>query len=304
MNKFKEEAMADYIDLERELETIKRTIKPSSKGTITMKIPVILSEIYEEEENEKVKEAIDQSAFKGKITWRADKMKIDVDIFKGFFHACSDKLVSHIKELMKHQEVKDVNIFLMVGGFSESEMMINAIETNFPNAKVVVPEDAGLTVVKGAVIFGHMPTKIAARVSKYTYGINISPPFDPDKHPEDHRVTVGGIDRCRDVFKIYIQEGENIITHSDCKRKHVSLKPHQREMMLKVFATKKHDPQFVDEEGVEYIGPVILNLPDCAEKIKVEVNMKFGETELMVEAEEQSSDPSNREKVTAYFDFI
>lgn len=298
---FCDEKMADYLDLEREIETTKRTITPETEDKITLKVPVSISEIYRKREKEEVSSALEGSRYHGKITWNADKMRIKAEVFKSFFKPCIDKLIAHLKDLMKKPEVQGTSMILMVGGFSESEIMQDAVIKAFPDMQVVVPEDSGLTVLKGAVIFGHKPisNRITSRKSKYTYGINISPPFDPDSHPEDHRVSVGGVDRCRDVFKKYIQEGETVPVNEPRVGKHVTLKPHQKEMLLKIFATDKQNPHFVDDDEIDYLGPLVVKLPDTPDKIRVEVKMMFGETELMVQAEEQHS----HQTFTAYFDF-
>lgn len=43
----------------------------------------------------------------------------------------------------------------MVGGFSECEIVQDAIRKAFPECRVVVPHEAGLAVLIGAVLFGH-----------------------------------------------------------------------------------------------------------------------------------------------------
>ncbi|XP_052793109.1 heat shock 70 kDa protein 12B-like [Mya arenaria] len=299
-SKFCEEHTADFLDLQRELETKKRTIKPESSGKITIKVPVTIVQTYEKESEESIDDAISGSNYNGKIKWMGDKMRIEAPVFKNLFKSCSDKIVNHIKDLLAMPDVQGTNIFLMVGGFSESAMLQNAIITSLPKSKVIIPDEPGLCVLKGAVIFGHRPIAITSRVSKYTYGINISPPFDPAIHKEDHRVSVGGIDRCRDIFKRYIQEGETVRVGEARSGKHVTLKSSQKEMLLKIFASPKREPMYVDEEDCETLGKVVVNLPDSEEKIRVEVKMMFGETELTVEAQELST----HTKYRAYFDFM
>ena len=299
-NKFMEENTSDYLDLQRELETKKRTIKPESGGKITIKVPITMVQTYESETNEKISEAIEGSNYKDKIQWIGDKMRIEAGVFKSLFKSCSEKIVGHIKELLQKPDVRGTNIFLMVGGFSESLMLQDAVMKSFPSTKVIIPDEAGLCVLKGAVIFGHKPVAITSRVSKYTYGINISPPFDPSIHQDDHKVTVGGVDRCRDIFKKYIMEGDTVQVGEARSGKHVTLKANQKEMLLKIFASPKRDPKYVDEDDTEYLGKVVVNMPDSEEKIRVEVKMMFGETELTVEAQELST----HSKYRAYFDFL
>ncbi|XP_053389263.1 heat shock 70 kDa protein 12A-like [Mercenaria mercenaria] len=310
--KFREEHTADFLSLQRELETKKRVITPKSSGKITIKVPSRIGMLYLKMMKEEIEDAIEESRYAGQITWDVDKMRLNADIFKGLFQPCADKIVNHIKVLLQKPDVAGTSIFLMVGGFSESEMMQHAIKTAFPKVRIVVPEDAGLTVVKGAVNFGYEPG-VKSRVSKYTYGINISPPFDPAIHPEDHRVTVDGTSRCRDVFKKYIHEGELINVNEPRTGKHITLKANQKEMLLKIFASEKKDPKFTDEEGSEYLGKVIVNIPGSEKKTTVVVSMMFGKTELTVEAEPKQSEEMWRgtqetdmknTKFKAYFDFL
>lgn len=79
-----------------------------------------------------------------------------------------------MQELLRHSSVKDVSSIIRVGGFAESPMLQAAITNAFKDKKkkdFIVPRDAGLAVLKGAVLFGHQPKTISARVCKYTYGI-------------------------------------------------------------------------------------------------------------------------------------
>ncbi|XP_053398568.1 heat shock 70 kDa protein 12A-like [Mercenaria mercenaria] len=298
---FCDENTEDMLDLQRELETKKRSPLSKTARKVTIKVPVKIAETYKKETGEDIKEAIEGCPrYNGKMTWDNDKLRMDVAVYKNLFQGCCDKIINHIKDLMKKPGVKGTNIFLLVGGFSESDLVSNAIKTAFPDVKVISPREAGLAVVKGAVIFGHTPVTITSRVSKYTYGINISPPFDPHIHPDDHRVSVGGIDRCRDIFKKYIHEGETIPVGEARTGKHVTLKSNQREMLLKVFASTKRDPVFVDEEDTECLGNVVVKLPDSTDKIRVEVKMMFGETELKVEAKELLENST----FESYFDFL
>ncbi|KAL4230330.1 Heat shock 70 kDa protein 12A [Mactra antiquata] len=296
---FIDENKADHLDMQGELEVKKHCITPKTSGKITIKIPVTLLKTYESESGKDVMEAIDCSPYAGKITWKWDKMRIDAQVFKNFFKPCTDKIVEHIKDLLKSPQVQGTNIFLMVGGLSESEMIQDAIMTALPRGKVIIPAESGLTVLKGAVIFGHRPIAITSRKSKYTYGFNISPPFDPTIHPEDHRVSVGGVDRCRDVFKKYILEGETVRFGDAKSGTHITHSSNQREMILKVYACPRPDPVFVDDEDVRYLGKVVVNIPESAARVRVEVKMMFGETELNVEAIEMSQ----RTKISAFFDF-
>ena len=56
-------------------------------------------------------------------------------------------------QLFRHPSVKDVSSILLVGGFAESPMLQEAVKEAFSEIKVTVPQDAGLAVLKGAVLY-------------------------------------------------------------------------------------------------------------------------------------------------------
>ncbi|KAL3878899.1 hypothetical protein ACJMK2_031225 [Sinanodonta woodiana] len=297
---FCENHKEDHMYLLRELETKKRTITPELNTMVSIKIPVSLSSIYEKANRETIEKALEKTLFKGKMIWYTDKVRIEPSLFRSFFEECTSGVVQCVKGLLQKPGLKDIDTLLMVGGLSESLVMQAAIKKAFPNANIIIPAEAGLVVLKGAVIFGREPMIISSRIAKHTYGINISPTFDSSIHPQEKRITVDGKDRCKDVFKKYIEKGESIQIGDRRSGKHVSLKPNQKEMLLKIFASSEKDPRFVTDTGCECMGRLVVKLPEEQYIFKVNVDMMFGQTELLVEAEEEIS---NR-KFTSYFDFL
>ncbi|KAL3878229.1 hypothetical protein ACJMK2_030594 [Sinanodonta woodiana] len=294
------ENKADHVEMLRELETKKRIIRTDKNETVNLKVPVALKEAYEKSARKTIKDAIEQTPYKTKIQWTADKMKINSDLFRKLFHKCISKITEHIADLLEKPGVKGTSTLLMVGGFSECQLMQDAIKNAFPKAKVIIPNEAGLVVLKGAVLFGHRPQLISSRIAKYTYGINISPPFDPTKHPQEKRVSVGGNERCKDVFKKYIEVGESVKIGEAKTGKHITIKSNQTEMLLKIYASSEKNPIFVTDSKCEMVGRVVVKLPDKTDQIRVDVKMMFGETELTVEAEEETE----KAKFVAFFDFL
>jgi activator of 2-hydroxyglutaryl-CoA dehydratase len=50
----------------------------------------------------------------------------------------------------------------MVGGFSECELVQDAIRDKIGTSiKLIIPVEAGLAVLKGAVLFGHQPKSVS-----------------------------------------------------------------------------------------------------------------------------------------------
>ncbi|XP_053389098.1 heat shock 70 kDa protein 12B-like [Mercenaria mercenaria] len=296
--KFCNESKEDYLDLQREFETKKKQTEKSDRK-LTVRISFKLLEIYRQETRITIETSIRESKYYGKITWFGDKLRIEHDVLNGLFKPCCDNIVRHISHLLENAAVKGTSVFMMVGGFSNCQIVQNAIKRAFPSVKVIIPELAQLAVLKGAVIFGHRPLAISSRISKYTYGVSISPLFDSSIHPEFRRVVINGNDRCRDVFKKYIYAGKNVREGDARSWKLTTLWPRQKKIKLKIYESTRPNTMYVDEEGTKYIGAVDIRLPEIDELSVVNVKMMFGETELMVEVTELS----RNQIFSAHFDF-
>lgn len=153
--KFKNDYKYDYIELCREFEIKKRKITTNYSDKICIKIPINLAEIFKEETGKREMEAINQTPYANKMTWRADKLRVDAYLIAKLFSEQVDMLVEHLKKLLSKDNLSDISTLLMVGEFSESPVMHDAIKRAFPDKKVIKPLEAGYAVLKGAVMFGH-----------------------------------------------------------------------------------------------------------------------------------------------------
>lgn len=153
LTKFQKEYMEDFIDLFREFEVKKRDTKPESSGKQTFRVPVSLRELFETMTGEKIQDAINNMRIKDKVKWTKDKMQIDISLTKKFFDKAIEETVKHIEKLLQRRQMRDVSTILMVGGFSESLMLQQAVKCKFPKMRIINPPDAGSAVLKGAVIY-------------------------------------------------------------------------------------------------------------------------------------------------------
>ena len=69
--------------------------------------------------------------------------------FEGFFQPTCDGIIN--QEWSALPVVKDVKIILMVGAFSESPLLQDAIRKAFPDRQMIVPQNVGVAVLKGTV---------------------------------------------------------------------------------------------------------------------------------------------------------
>ncbi|XP_021376566.1 heat shock 70 kDa protein 12B-like isoform X2 [Mizuhopecten yessoensis] len=293
MKKFKNNCMEDYIDIFREFETKKRSVTEDSVSKVSMTMPVTLSDLVKRSstKGKKVilKEVVENSKYGNEVGFAKQKIHISHAQFVQLFKPTVDGILKHMEGILYQSNFCHVKNILMVGGFSECELLQNAIKNRLTQKRIIIPEDAGLAVLKGAVLFGHIPRAISGRVARYTYGIQSWPMFNDRCHPESKRVMVGSTARCRDVFFKFIEIGQQVTPgHREAQVFQV-LNPAENSLECTVFASTERDPAFVDDASCSQLG--ILTVPfsrpaNSTRAVEIEETLIFGETELRVKAKD------------------
>ena len=170
MNKYKEEQMEQYVDLFREFEIKKREISPNTEKKVNFRIPSSLTELINDVTGNDIKTSIANSRYKSTVTFLGDKLRVNAEVATSLFDTALNSIVTHMTSLFRKPNVSECKTIVMVGGFSESAVLQEKIKSSFPEMKIIVPNEAGLAVLKGAAIFGHNPSAIAQRILKSTYG--------------------------------------------------------------------------------------------------------------------------------------
>ncbi|CAG2206697.1 unnamed protein product [Mytilus edulis] len=261
-------------------------------------MPLSLSEDFK-----KVKGVSLKSSFKSNksMSWVGDKLRVDPDTANKFFEEPCQRIVDHLKDLFQKGAVVDTDIILMVGGFSESPVLQAAIKSAFQSKTVIIPEDAGLAVLKGAVQFGFNPKVISPRIIRYTFGFGTNMQFRPHTDPEDKKHFTNNKMYCRDRFGKHVARGEPMESEEVTNKKTYNpLKETQNKIELPIYSSRSEDPQYVDEEDCMYIGKFEVDLSDVrGSDREVEIGMRFGGTDLAVEAIVKSTG----QKIEANFSF-
>ncbi|OPL32799.1 hypothetical protein AM593_05223, partial [Mytilus galloprovincialis] len=294
---FQKRNASDYFDMGREFEVKKRTVKEGMSKHTYIKLPSALIETYTVLKGKTLKEAIEQSMYVNRVSQTADKLKIDSELLKGFFRDPLEHLVEHIREILNQPVAKDTNIFLLVGGFSESPIVQETIKARFPKHKMIVPQDAGLAVLKGAVLFGHRPKLISVRVSRMTYGIGISRLFTKGD-PEELRFASGSAVLCRDVFHKFVEKGQPINKGDEHSMPFSAKGQNNR---VRVYTSSMKDPKHVIDDSCKLLGEMMINISsEVTSGNNIQVRIEFGGTELVVEAKEKNTGEIFRSR----FDFL
>ncbi|KAK3604536.1 hypothetical protein CHS0354_000358 [Potamilus streckersoni] len=302
MTAFQMKEMYDYLDLLREFESTKRNLTANSKEMLTMKLPASLQNLCNEKKKCTFKECVQKSDYSNQIKLVSDKMRLDPELVRDLFRQVTDKIVDHVEKLL--QKTPGVSMILLVGGFSESGFVQDVIRSKFQDKlglKVIVPREAGLSVLNGAVIFGWKPEIIEARVLRYTYGVKITPEFDPGKHPASKRIMVNQKPHCADVFSAFIEVDTEVANGYRVLEVYNTLTPYQICLAIQVYLSPSKNPNFVTDPDCQLMGTLNVIIPDPTEEQRnVIVVFIFGDTELHAVAMEEE----NQIPFTATFHMI
>ncbi|XP_078325395.1 heat shock 70 kDa protein 12B-like [Crassostrea virginica] len=279
----------DYLELLTDFEVKKRTINPNLAEKVTFKVPITLLETFREiNPGSNIKTVVTSNArYKNQLNWTGDKLRMEAQLTKALFDESCKKIVDHMQQLFRLPDIKDVSSILLVGGFAESPMLQEAVKEAFRNKKVIVPQDAGLAVLKGAVLYGHQPNAISSRVCKYTYGVETTNIFDPKIHPQSKKISCDGVERCSDIFSRHVSVGEMIkVGEPQVKQDYTVVEADQTKMTFQIYTSNQREPTYTTDAGCTRLGKFTIDLPDTTKGLDrgAFVHMTFSGTEITVTA--------------------
>lgn len=273
-------SMEDYLSIFKEFEAKKREV---SDKVVRIKIPLKFDHCVKNKIGGLAK-ALQNSIYGERITYKNNKLCLQLSEFEKLFKNAIDGIIKCVADIFTNKDFDDVKDVIMVGGFSDCKLIQKALREKFKTRNFIIPTEAGLAVLKGAVYFGHLPNAISRRAARYTYGIQICRKFKPGEDPEDKKITVGGIDRCKDVLHPLVKRGERIEPGCEYPVVCHSLKPSQGKIECGIYVSKEVNPKFVDEKGCRLLCKVSVQLPPGVNNAEIEEIITFGETEITFRA--------------------
>ncbi|XP_078325292.1 heat shock 70 kDa protein 12A-like [Crassostrea virginica] len=300
MDEFRLKHTGEYIEFFRDFEMKKRTTSTTQQTRVTMRMPGTLPEFYEKMKSKPFKQAIQESKHSKSMKWEGDKLRITPALFEQFFSSACTGIVDHLHDLLNKPQVKGTDTILMVGGFSESPILQARIKKDFQDYRIVIPNEPGLAVLRGAVLFGHNPSIISERIAKYWYGIASLAKFNPSIH----KVEKKNKDYCDDIFEICVRRGTTFKLHeSRSKGPYKTNRDEQQTMDFDIYVSDSiKPPMYVTDEDCYYLGTLTVDLPKVkkGKERSVYLNFIFGGTELQI----QATNNINKDVTRATFDFL
>ncbi|VDH99860.1 Hypothetical predicted protein [Mytilus galloprovincialis] len=198
-----------------------------------------------------------ETKFEGKVRFGKDKVCLQKEFFQSFFDKSVAAIVDYLGGLLRKKSINaednPIKTILAVGGFSKSQVLIKKIKSTFPDLAIVVPADADLAVLKGAIIYAFEPESVTCRVSQYTYGVPNFTPYDARIHNDRRIYRIGpqGKPMVDDAFDKHIEIGQIlIIGQFQQEHEYYPTTEEHKSIVLDFYASEEKNPTFTDEENL------------------------------------------------------
>ncbi|XP_052284848.1 heat shock 70 kDa protein 12A-like isoform X2 [Dreissena polymorpha] len=284
VNALKEEFMDDYLDLMATFELKKREFKDSSE--VLLRYPSSLKKLVKKLTDSSLEEQIEKSIYKGKISRNRDKLSIEYNVMASLFESTINNIIEHLSTLICNHADRQIGHIVMVGGFSESPLLQRRIKEAFRGQHIIIPAEASLAVLKGAVIFGHNKQSIVSRIARFTYGISSGIPFNEYIHPVNRLyIEKDNTKLCVGVFSKLVTVGQSIPVEDAAGSNNYGPLDDRTYATPIIYATKEKKPMFTDDPGCFRVGEMYVNFEDRNGKVgSATISMYFGGTEITVKA--------------------
>ena len=235
---------------------------------------------------------------------RNEYLCLEPKVMRQLFDPVLDHIVTHLSNLFAKQELSGVKYVFLVGGFADSPLLQERIKDHFGQGyRIMVPQNASVAVVQGAVMFGQKPDVFESRVMTASYGIRVHKLFLDGLHPDSKKVMINGIARCKDVFFKFVQVNE-IVKVGEIRRfpGFAPLTGAQKQVKIDFYQSELADVEYVTDSSVEKAPGrgLVLETPDAWKTRDIEINLHFGGTEIKVTV----VNPTSNTQATAYLDFL
>ncbi|XP_069834911.1 heat shock 70 kDa protein 12A [Dendropsophus ebraccatus] len=306
IDQFKVKRPAAWVDLMIAFESRKRAAAPDRTNPLNITLPFSFIDYYKKFRGHSVEHALRKSNVDF-VKWSSQGMlRMNPDAMNALFKPTVDHIIDHLSDLFQKPEVSGVKFLFLVGGFAESPLLQQAVQKAFGDkCRVIIPHDVGLTILKGAVLFGLDPAVIKVRRSPLTYGVGVLNRYVDGKHPADKLLVKDGTRWCTDVFDKFILVDQSVALGETVKRSYTPAKPSQLLIIINVYSSEKEDVNFISDPGVRKCGTLRLDLTGvegspALTRREIQTIMQFGDTEIKATA----IDVATSKSVKVNIDFL
>uniref|UniRef100_A0A2I3G9K4 Heat shock 70 kDa protein 12A n=1 Tax=Nomascus leucogenys TaxID=61853 RepID=A0A2I3G9K4_NOMLE len=290
IEQFKIKRPAAWVDLMIAFESRKRAAAPDRTNPLNITLPFSFIDYYKKFRGHSVEHALRKSNVDF-VKWSSQGMlRMSPDAMNALFKPTIDSIIEHLRDLFQKPEVSTVKFLFLVGGFAEAPLLQQAVQAAFGDqCRIIIPQDVGLTILKGAVLFGLDPAVIKVRRSPLTYGVGVLNRYVEGKHPPEKLLVKDGTRWCTDVFDKFISADQSVALGEMVKRSYTPAKPSQLVIVINIYSSEHDDVSFITDPGVKKCGTLRLDLTGTSgtavpARREIQTLMQFGDTEIKATA--------------------
>uniref|UniRef100_A0A8D1F1D1 Heat shock 70 kDa protein 12A n=1 Tax=Sus scrofa TaxID=9823 RepID=A0A8D1F1D1_PIG len=290
IEQFKIKRPAAWVDLMIAFESRKRAAAPDRTNPLNITLPFSFIDYYKKFRGHSVEHALRKSNVDF-VKWSSQGMlRMSPDAMNALFKPTIDSIIEHLRDLFQKPEVATVKFLFLVGGFAEAPLLQQAVQAAFGDqCRIIIPQDVGLTILKGAVLFGLDPAVIKVRRSPLTYGVGVLNRYVEGKHPPEKLLVKDGTRWCTDVFDKFISADQSVALGELVKRSYTPAKPSQLVIVINIYSSELDDVSFITDPGVKKCGTLRLDLTGTSSaavpaRREIQTLMQFGDTEIKATA--------------------
>ncbi|KAL4217391.1 hypothetical protein ACF0H5_023842 [Mactra antiquata] len=277
MKLFRDECISDYLDLLNEFEIVKRIISGDEiVDRLKVRLPHAINDMKKKATKKGITDSFIESLKKLSVecgvSIEKDKLRLDSERAKKMFQYCIQGLCEEIRLIL--EETYELNIILVVGGFSESPIVREAIRKQIEGKDVslIFPVDPGLMVLRGAVLYGHTPKLIYSRKARFTYGLRAAVQFDDNFHRKSDRYIKtemkDGQLLCINHFQVLINKYDDVKNEEQIVITQEPLREKDRlRIEFELYISTQASPKYVDDPVCKRIGSVDILLTKIVDKL-------------------------------------
>lgn len=289
VGKYRHEYPSDWLNLKNDFEAQKRGDRMlDSELTTNIRLPRSFVSLVSNNQTR----AMHNYGSSNVTLKNGEYLALSSKMMKKLFEPTAELIKDHLKNLLQQPKLSKVKIMLLVGGFADSALLQQGIKSAFAGRiKVLVPNNASIAVVQGAVLFGKKPGRITERVVSTTYGAGCSRNFIRGVHPEEKKFIVDGVEKCNNLFKLFVREDATVQFGQKITSTYTPSKADDTEIRFNFYSTTDPDSQFTTDPSMRKLGSVTVLSPDTwrGKDREIEVTMEFGGTEITARARDVSS---------------
>ncbi|KAF3836927.1 hypothetical protein F7725_004391 [Dissostichus mawsoni] len=322
---FKAKRPAAWVDLTIAFEARKRTAAPGRANALNISLPFSFIDFYKRQRGQSVEAALRRSNM-NIVKWSSQGMlRLTQEAMNELFQPTISNIVKHIGAGGK-AELQGVRFLFLVGGFAESPMLQKAVQRAVGRTcRIIIPHDVGLTILKGAVLFGLDPTVVRVRRCPLIYGVGVLNRFVEGRHPRDKLLIKDGREWCTDILDRFVCVDQSVALGEVVKRsyprssgaaqdhhqhllqplggRHLHLRPRGQETYRSRYRYREQweeqEEQAEEEEEEQEEEQKGSRRRRTGER-EIRATMQFGDTEIKVTAVDVMSNRS----VRASIDFL